>query len=55
MNRLKIKLSTPEMVSDFINVCSSSKYDDCDINVYDKSNIIDYTGKGNRNRHNYGG
>lgn len=41
MNRLKIKLSTPEMVSDFINVCSSSKYDDCDINVYDKSNIID--------------
>ena len=41
MNRLKIKLSTPEMVSDFINVCSSSKYDDCDINVYDKSNVID--------------
>lgn len=41
MNRLKIKLSTPEMVCDFINVCSSSKYDDYDINVYDNSNVID--------------
>lgn len=41
MNRLKIKLSTPEMVCDFINVCSSSKYDDCDINVYDNSKVID--------------
>ncbi len=38
MNRLKIKLSTPEMVCDFINVCS--KYD-CDINVYDESNVLD--------------
>lgn len=38
MNRLKIKLSTLEMVSDFIKVCS--KYD-CDINVYDGSVIID--------------
>lgn len=38
MNRLKIKLSTLEMVSDFIKVCS--KYD-CDINVYDRSVIID--------------
>lgn len=38
MNRKKIKLSTPEMVSDFINVCS--KYE-CDINVYDGSNILD--------------
>lgn len=32
MNRKEIKLSTPEMISDFINICS--KYD-CDINVYD--------------------
>ena len=38
MNRLKIKLSTLEMVSDFIKVCS--KYD-CDINVYDGSIIVD--------------
>lgn len=38
MNRLKIKLSTPEMVCDFINICS--KYE-CDINVYDNSNILD--------------
>lgn len=41
MNRLKIKLSTPEMVCDFINVCSSSKYDDYDINLYDGRSIID--------------
>lgn len=39
MNRIKIKLSTPEMVSGFINVCS--KYENCDINVYDGSNILD--------------
>lgn len=38
MNKKKIKLSTPEMVSGFINVCS--KYD-CDINVYDGSIVID--------------
>ncbi len=38
MNRLKIKLSTPEMVSEFINVCS--KYE-CDINLYDGRNVID--------------
>ena len=38
MNKLKIKLSTLEMVSDFIKVCS--KYD-CDINVYDGSVIVD--------------
>lgn len=41
MNKLKIKLSTPEMVCDFINVCSSSKYDDYDINLYDGRSIID--------------
>jgi len=38
MNKKKIRLSTPEMVSDFINVCS--KYE-CDINLYDGRNIID--------------
>ncbi len=38
MNRKRIKLSTPEMVSDFINVCS--KYE-CDINLYDGRNVID--------------
>lgn len=38
MNRKKIKLSTPEMVSGFINVCS--KYE-CDINLYDGRNVID--------------
>ena len=38
MNRIKIKLSTPEMVCDFINVCS--KYE-CDINLYDGRSVID--------------
>lgn len=38
MNRKKIRLSTPEMVSGFINVCS--KYE-CDINLYDGRNILD--------------
>lgn len=38
MNQKKIILSTPEKVSDFINVCS--KYD-CDINLYDGRNILD--------------
>lgn len=38
MHKIKIKLSSPEMVSDFIKVCS--KYE-CDINLYDQRNIID--------------
>ncbi len=38
MNKLKIKLSTSEMVSDFIKVCS--RYE-CDINLYDGKNVID--------------
>lgn len=38
MNKKKIRLTTPEMVSGFINVCS--KYD-CDINLYDGRNVID--------------
>lgn len=35
---MKIKLSTPEFVANFINTCS--KYE-CDINLYDGRNIID--------------
>ncbi len=38
MNKMKIKLTTPEMIADFINVCS--KYN-CDINLYDQRNIVD--------------
>lgn len=38
MNRLKIRLTIPEMIADFINTCS--KYD-CDINLYDGRNIVD--------------
>lgn len=38
MNKKKIRLSTPEMVSGFVNVCS--KYE-CDINVYDGSKCLD--------------
>lgn len=38
MNKKKIKLSTPEKVADFINVCSKYK---CDINVYDGRVILD--------------
>ena len=38
MNKMKIKLLTPELIADFINICS--KYD-CDINLYDGRNIID--------------
>ena len=38
MNKKKIKLSTPELVSEFINVCS--KYE-CDINLYDGRSLID--------------
>lgn len=38
MHKIKIKLSTPEMVADFINVCS--RYE-CDINLYDGRSVID--------------
>ena len=38
MNKMRIKLRTIDDTNDFINICS--KYD-CDINVYDGSNIID--------------
>lgn len=38
MNRLRIKLTTPELIAEFINICSGY---DCDINLYDQRNIID--------------
>lgn len=38
MNKIKIKLSTPEMVSGFINVCSKHERD---INLDDGRNVID--------------
>lgn len=38
MNKIKIKLESPEAVADFINLCS--KYEN-DINLYDKSVIVD--------------
>ena len=38
MNRKKIRLTTPEMVSGFINICSKFE---CDINLYDGRNVID--------------
>lgn len=38
MHKKKIKLTTPEEVAEFINICSSY---DCDVNLYDQRNIID--------------
>ncbi len=38
MNKEKIRLLTPEMITDFIDICQ--KYD-CDINLYDGSTVID--------------
>lgn len=38
MNKIKIRLTTPEQITEFINICS--KYD-CDINLYDGSTVID--------------
>ena len=38
MQKIKIKLTTPEFIAEFINTCS--RYD-CDINLYDGRNIID--------------
>lgn len=38
MQRIKIRLTTPELIAEFINTCS--KYE-CDINLYDGRNIID--------------
>lgn len=38
MSRKKIKLVTPEDITDFVNMCS--KYE-CDVNIYDGSTIVD--------------
>lgn len=38
MNKIKIRLTTPELIAEFINICSGY---DCDINLYDQRNIID--------------
>lgn len=38
MNKMQIRLSTPEIVHEFVRICS--KYD-CDINLYDGRNIFD--------------
>ena len=38
MQKIKIKLATPELIAEFINICS--RYE-CDINLYDQRNIID--------------
>lgn len=38
LNRTKIKLATPEDITDFVNMCS--KYE-CDVNIYDGRNVID--------------
>lgn len=38
MQKIKIKLATPELIAKFINICS--RYE-CDINLYDQRNVID--------------
>ena len=38
LSRRKIKLKTPEDITDFVNTCS--KYE-CDVNIYDGSTIVD--------------
>ena len=38
MSRRKIKLATPEDITDFVNMCS--RYE-CDVNIYDGSTIVD--------------
>lgn len=38
MQKIKIRLITPELIVEFINICS--KYS-CDINLYDGRNILD--------------
>lgn len=38
MQRIKIRLTTPELIAEFINTCS--KYE-CDINLYDGRNVLD--------------
>ena len=38
LSRRKIKLVTPEDITDFVNMCS--RYD-CDVNIYDGSTVVD--------------
>ena len=38
MSRRKIRLVTPEDITDFVNMCSKYK---CDVNIYDGSTVID--------------
>ena len=38
LSRRKIRLITPEDITDFVNMCS--KYE-CDVNIYDGSTVID--------------
>lgn len=38
MNKKKIKLYSPDLIAEFINICSSYE---CDINLYDGKNIVD--------------
>lgn len=38
LNRIKIKLATPEDITDFVNMCS--RYE-CDVNIYDGSTVVD--------------
>lgn len=38
MSRTKIKLATPEDITDFVNICS--RYE-CDVNIYDGSTTVD--------------
>lgn len=38
MNKIKIELNRPELITEFIEICS--KYD-CDINIYIGKTIID--------------
>ena len=38
LSRTKIRLVTPEDITDFVNMCS--RYD-CDVNIYDGSTVVD--------------
>lgn len=38
MSRRRIKLATPEDITDFVNMCS--RYE-CDVNIYDGSTVVD--------------
>lgn len=38
MNKIEIKLHSPELIEEFVNICSDYS---CDINLYDGKNILD--------------